>query len=98
MAMTPEAHAAKQVTKAINSVSFDPDMFAYSFTQGMVGADTEIQKRMFEVLVALTRVWAGWHVSGYAGNSSMAGICEQSNEMVKALGINNAWMNSKYMG
>lgn len=91
MSITPEARASKVIAKTIDSLGFDPDMFAYSFTQGTVGADVEIQIRMFEIMVALCRVWGGWHVSGYAGNSKLAGVCEDAHKALEAMGIENVW-------
>lgn len=73
-----ETQSAKAVIKAIGQLSFDPDMFAYSFTQGSVGADAAMQLRMADLMIAIGRVWAGWHASGYSKDSPLAGVCEQA--------------------
>jgi len=78
MALTTEAQAARAIGKALNTMDFDPDAFAYAFSQGTFGVDSGIQLRMADVMLALGRTWAGWHASGYAKNSNLAGVCEMA--------------------
>lgn len=78
MAMTPEVQASKAIVKALDRATLDMDMVAYTLTQGVHCPDVAIHLRMADLIMSLGNVWAGWHASGYARGTPMAGVCEQA--------------------